>query len=593
MNYLYRTIAARFAVLMYTGLCVLGLCAMPLAFAYASTSVSIQSVSPGTTVLAGNTVSFSVSASGFNNPTYSVSDAFSGSSVLSGDINPSGNFAWTPNTNDAGTHNLSITVSDSSGNSTSLVEQITVTTTQTTSSGVVAVTIQGLTPGTAVVVGNPLTFTAAASSFINPSFTVSDSFVGSSISNADINAGGNFNWTPTANQVGTHVLTVYANDTSGHSANVTETIVVQNPNIAVTSISPGNNINPSATVTFNLTQAGFVNPSYTLSDSFVNTSITNNNINSAGLFTWTPATNQAGTHPLMIYASDSEGHLATTTITLYVIQPVSIALTAPSPSSVVSPGTTVFFNAQAYGFTNPSYAVVDSLSGSSVNNSDINSAGNFNWTPTTKDIGVHTLTVSAVDIYSHFSNAATTITVSNNAAQTTTTSSQTTTASNSTSGFVFINYLSPGITSSDVTQLQTILTQQGYFTGPITGYYGPLTEAAVVAYQAAHGIDQLGVVGPATRAALNSGAASNSSGQASTSASGNGYIFSNFLDVGSTGQDVTELQQRLTSLNLYSGPITGYFGSLTQAAVAAFQGQHNISPVGYVGPATRAALNGN
>ncbi len=53
----------------------------------------------------------------------------------------------------------------------------------------------------------------------------------------------------------------------------------------------------------------------------------------------------------------------------------------------------------------------------------------------------------------------------------------------------------------------------------------------------------------------------------------------------------TALQQRLTALNLYSGPITGYFGSLTQAAVEAFQGQHGISQVGYVGPATRAALN--
>jgi|GEM_PF-1013580 peptidoglycan hydrolase-like protein with peptidoglycan-binding domain len=598
MNYLYRKIAARFALLIYMSLCVLGMCAMPLAFAYANTSVSIQSVSPGTTVLAGNTVTFSVIASGFNNPIYSVSDSFSGSSVSSGDINSSGNFAWTPNTNDAGTHNLSITVSDSSGNSTSLVEQITITTTQTSSTGVVAVAIQGLTPGTSVVVGNPLTFTAAASSFVNPSFTISDSFVGSSISNADINAGGNFNWTPTVNQVGTHVLTVYANDTSGHSANVTETIVVQNPNINVTSITPGNNINPSATVTFNLTQAGLVNPSYTLSDSFTNTSITNSNINSNGLFTWTPAAAQVGTHPIMIYANDSQGHLATTTITLYVIQPVSIALTAPSPSSVVSPGEVVSFNAQAYGFTNPSYAVVDSLSGSSITNANINSAGNFNWTPTAKDIGVHTLTVSAVDSYSHFSSAAATITVSNTGAQTVTTPVVTapSTSQTSTSGFVFTNYLSPGVTSSDVTELQNILTKQGYYNGPITGYYGPLTEAAVEAYQAAHGLDQLGVVGPATRAALNSGAAataSSSSSTDSTSTTGDGYVFSNFLDVGSSGTDVTELQQRLTSLNLYSGPITGYFGSLTQAAVAAFQGQHNISAVGYVGPATRAALNGN
>lgn len=585
---------SRGARLVFSFLISAGLCAVPLAFAYASTAVSIQSLSPGNTILEGNTVSFTVAASGFTNPTYSVSDSFGGSSISTNNINSSGNFSWTPGSNDAGTHNLTLTVTDTNGDSASLEEQITVTTTQSVVQGPVSVAIQGLTPGTAVVVGNPLTFTAAASSFINPSFTVSDSFVGSSVSNADINAGGNFSWTPTASEVGTHTITVYANDTSGHSANVTETIVVQTPNITVTSISPSQNINPSATLTFTLTEAGLTNPSYTLSDSFTNSSITNSDITPAGTFTWTPASNQVGTHPLYIYATDSLGHTASTSITLYVIQPISVAVTAPTPSSTVAPGTTVSFNAQAYGFTNPTYAVVDSLSGSSVTNADINSAGNFNWTPTANDIGVHTLTVSATDIYSHFSSAAATITVASNGTQTVTTPNVSSSATTQTSsGFVFSNYLAPGDTSSDVTELQTILTQQGDFSGPITGYYGPLTEAAVVAYQAAHGIDQLGVVGPATRAALNSGASTttSTSSTSSSSAAGDGYVFNNFLDVGSSGQDVTELQQRLTALDLYSGPITGYFGTLTEAAVEAFQGQKGISQVGYVGPATRAALN--
>ena len=155
------------------------------------------------------------------------------------------------------------------------------------------------------------------------------------------------------------------------------------------------------------------------------------------------------------------------------------------------------------------------------------------------------------------------------------------------SGYQFTSYLSPGSTGEDVTELQTILAAGGYLSVAPTGYYGSLTEAAVEAYQAAHGLSQLGVVGPATRAALNSGAG------ASSSASTSGYTFSNFLDIGSTGADVTALQNKLTSLGLYSGPITGYFGSLTQAAVEAFQGQHNINQVGYVGPSTRAALNGN
>ena len=40
-----------------------------------------------------------------------------------------------------------------------------------------------------------------------------------------------------------------------------------------------------------------------------------------------------------------------------------------------------------------------------------------------------------------------------------------------------------------------------------------------------------------------------------------------------------------------SGPITGYYGTLTQAAVEKFQSAHNIDVNGYVGPGTRAALN--
>ena len=579
MSFLYKT-----------ALCITFL-SMPLAFAYANTSVSIQSLSPSNTVLYGTTVSFTVNASGFTNPTYSVSDSFGGSSVSPSDINSSGNFSWIPSSGDVGTHNLSLTVTDASGNSDTLQEQIVVTNVQSTVSAPAAIAIQGLSPGTSVVVGNPLTFIAAATSFVNPSFTVSDSFSGSSISNADISSGGAFSWTPTPSEVGTHTITVYASDSLGHSANVTEQILVEEPNIAVTSINPGNNVNPGTTLTFALTQAGLVNPSYTLSDAFSNTSISNSNINASGNFAWTPTVSQVGSHPLTIYATDSEGHIASTTIELYVIQTVQVALTAPSPSSTVAPGTTVVFNASAYGFTNPSFTVGDGFAGSSITNANINSAGSFSWTPTAQDVGTHVITVSASDTYSHLSSAQTTITVAGTPVQSSTPAQ--TTSSTASSGYQFTTYLSPGSTGADVTALQNILISEGYLSaGSATGYYGSLTEAGVVAFQAAHDIDQLGVVGPATRAALNAlGGSSAASASTSASSTGDGYVFSTFLGVGSSGDDVTELQKRLTTLDLYSGPITGYYGSLTEAAVEAFQGQHGIAQVGYVGPGTRAALN--
>ena len=66
------------------------------------------------------------------------------------------------------------------------------------------------------------------------------------------------------------------------------------------------------------------------------------------------------------------------------------------------------------------------------------------------------------------------------------------------------------------------------------------------------------------------------------------------LTLGSTGADVTELQNILIS-NGYSIPAgaTGYFGAQTQAALAKWQAAVGISPAaGYFGPITRAKLAG-
>jgi peptidoglycan hydrolase-like protein with peptidoglycan-binding domain len=68
---------------------------------------------------------------------------------------------------------------------------------------------------------------------------------------------------------------------------------------------------------------------------------------------------------------------------------------------------------------------------------------------------------------------------------------------------LFTQDLSLGATSSQVTELQQILTNQGDLNAPVTGYFGNLTKAAVIKFQAANGIPQLGIVGPSTRTALN------------------------------------------------------------------------------------------
>ena len=65
------------------------------------------------------------------------------------------------------------------------------------------------------------------------------------------------------------------------------------------------------------------------------------------------------------------------------------------------------------------------------------------------------------------------------------------------------------------------------------------------------------------------------------------------LQVGSTGQDVSDLQIFLAKdATIYpQGLVTGYFGLLTKAAVSNFQARNGISVVGRVGPITLAAIN--
>ena len=65
------------------------------------------------------------------------------------------------------------------------------------------------------------------------------------------------------------------------------------------------------------------------------------------------------------------------------------------------------------------------------------------------------------------------------------------------------------------------------------------------------------------------------------------------LDFGESNADVTNLQEFLASdSTLYpQGLVTGYYGSLTKAAVTRFQARYGLLQVGRVGPLTRDKIN--
>jgi peptidoglycan hydrolase-like protein with peptidoglycan-binding domain len=83
------------------------------------------------------------------------------------------------------------------------------------------------------------------------------------------------------------------------------------------------------------------------------------------------------------------------------------------------------------------------------------------------------------------------------------------TASAQMTSYTFNGYMSVGSTGTEVVNLQSWLVSEGFLTMPVgvaKGYFGSLTKAAVVAYQASVGLPNTGYVGPLTVAKLNSGA---------------------------------------------------------------------------------------
>jgi hypothetical protein len=72
-----------------------------------------------------------------------------------------------------------------------------------------------------------------------------------------------------------------------------------------------------------------------------------------------------------------------------------------------------------------------------------------------------------------------------------------------TTKYIFNNPLTFGASGQEVIELQKRLHEEGYFKGSYVAKYGDATLAAVKKYQKAHGLSQIGNLGPATRAFLN------------------------------------------------------------------------------------------
>ncbi len=495
---------------------------------HASTLV-VQSLSPSTTVSPGTAVQFDVVVSGITSPTYSMVDSLAGSSLSNGNINSSGHFSWTPVGADAGVHNITITVSDPSGITVSLVQQLTV--------NAPSVSIQGIYPSSEVMPGQQISLIVAATGFVNPSYSVNDYFKGtdgSTLSSSRINSSGYLAWTPLQAETGIHTVTITVRDGTGRQESVTQTITVLGPSIVVTGLTPGP-LYPGSRVSFSANATGFGRQvTYTLKDSFGGSSITNGNISEYGSFNWIPLSSDVGTHTVTASGTDPTGRTNGQTFDI-VIRGFGDS-TPVIPPRIPTASTTPTLPMQIPTSTNPcppgqfdtqtgklcsglivsppkftTYLALGSNNAEVYELQKFLAAQGYFSGSVTGYYGI--LTKASVEKFQKARGLAALgvvgpetrtllnkLTVSITPVSPVATSFQ---AQGTPEKFKFTHALNLGSTGTDVTELQKRLTTEGFYSGPVNGSYGPLTQSAIKSYQSRHGLQQLGNVGPGTRAALN------------------------------------------------------------------------------------------
>lgn len=151
-----------------------------------------------------------------------------------------------------------------------------------------------------------------------------------------------------------------------------------------------------------------------------------------------------------------------------------------------------------------------------------------------------------------------------------------------------------GAKGDQVRALQSRLITLAYLTGSIDGLYGTQTAKAITNFQRMNSLKQDGIAGKQTLEALYSGnaKANQAANQGSSPVQPETPAAPlTTLKVGSTGKEVTALQQRLIVLKYFNGSADGIYGPLTFLAVKEFQAKNKLDADGLAGSLTLAKLN--
>ena len=137
-------------------------------------------------------------------------------------------------------------------------------------------------------------------------------------------------------------------------------------------------------------------------------------------------------------------------------------------------------------------------------------------------------------------------------------------------GFLSEMSCAAGDAGLNVYVLQNRLTAMGYYQGECTGSFGDLTREAVTAFQAENALEVTGVADASLWELIYSGTAV-------------ALRRSDVVQIGDTGDTVTQIQSRLQALGYLNREPDGRFDYATETAVRLFQMAHALSNSGRVG----------
>ncbi|MCX7915377.1 MAG: putative Ig domain-containing protein, partial [Verrucomicrobiae bacterium] len=291
-------------------------------------------------------------------------------------------FTWTPGYTQAGTYNVTFTVSDGS-----LSASTTITITVNNVNRAPMITSPG---NRTVSEGQTLTFTVSGGDPDGDTVTFSASGLPTG---ATFDAGARtFMWTPSYTQAGTYSVTFTVSDGS-LSASTTITITVNNINRAPTITSPGNRtVSVGTNLTLTVSGSDPDGDPLTYSASGLPASATFNP--STRVFSWTPTAGQAGTHSVTFTVSD--GNLSASTTVTITVQAVNRPPTIASPGNqTVNEGQTLTFTVS--GSDPDGDAVTFSASGLPTGATFDAGARTFTWTPSYTQAGTYSITFTISD----------------------------------------------------------------------------------------------------------------------------------------------------------------------------------------------------